>query len=79
VLAVLGLPRLLARPTQFMVPTRRFHDAMVLDAFGSGSYASKGLAKVRTMILCLFRAVNRLVKECPMAALRVLLICNLLP
>ncbi|HEX4921567.1 MAG TPA: hypothetical protein VFV92_12610 [Candidatus Bathyarchaeia archaeon] len=30
----------IARPTQLMVPTREFHDAMVLDAFGSGSCAS---------------------------------------
>jgi hypothetical protein len=39
-LGVLSSPRIPARPTQLMVPTRWFHDAMVLDAFGSGSYAS---------------------------------------
>jgi len=50
--AALGLSRIPARPTQLMVPTRRFHDAMVFDAFGSGSYASKVLAKLPTMILC---------------------------
>jgi len=42
---VLGSPRIPARPTQLMIPTRRFHDAMVLDAFGSGSFASVALAK----------------------------------
>ncbi len=34
---VLVLAVLAARPTQLIVSTRRFHDAMVLDAFGSGS------------------------------------------
>jgi len=38
-------------PGGVLVLARRFHDAMVLDAFGSGSYASKALAKVPTMIL----------------------------
>ena len=37
---VLVLATSVARPTQLMVPTRRLHNAMVLDAFGSGSYAS---------------------------------------
>ena len=35
-----GVTRIPDRPNQLMVSTRRFHDAMV-DAFGSGSYASK--------------------------------------
>ena len=30
-----------ARPTQLTVATRRFHHAMVLDAFSSGSHASQ--------------------------------------
>jgi len=37
---VLVLATSVARATQLIVPTRGFHDAMVLDAFGSGSCAS---------------------------------------
>ena len=43
VLAAFGSPRIPARATQLKLPTRRFHDAMVFDAFGSGSYASKSV------------------------------------
>jgi hypothetical protein len=42
-----------------MFVTGRFHDAMVLDAFSSGSYTSpEGLAKVPTMILCETRGLQ---------------------
>jgi hypothetical protein len=38
---------------QLLVPTRRFHEAVALDAIRSRSYASEELAKnVPTMILC---------------------------
>src|ERR1700730_1044684 len=37
---------------QLLVPTRRFHEAVALDAIRSRSYASEGLATVPTMILC---------------------------
>src|ERR1700677_4216705 len=37
---VLVLAASVARPTRLMAPTRGFHDAMVVDAFGSGSFAS---------------------------------------
>ena len=36
---------------QLLVPTQRFHKAMVLDAIRFGSYASETLAKVPTKIL----------------------------
>jgi hypothetical protein len=39
-------------PPQLLVPTRRFHEAVVLDAIRFRSYASEGLAEVPTMILC---------------------------
>jgi hypothetical protein len=41
VLAAFGSPRIPAGATQLKLPTRRFHDAMVFDAFGFGSFASK--------------------------------------
>ena len=36
-----GAPRIPDRPSQWTVSTRRFHDAIVVDAYGSGSYASR--------------------------------------
>jgi hypothetical protein len=41
-----GAPRISDRPSQLAVRTRRFHDAMVVDAFGSGSYASRRVGSV---------------------------------
>src|SRR5215469_8841711 len=43
--------RLTHQPPSTTAPTRRFHEAMVFDAFGLGSYASRMLAKVPAMIL----------------------------
>lgn len=43
---------------QLLVPTQRFHKAVVLDAIRFRSYASEGLAKVPTMILCETRGLQ---------------------
>ena len=43
---------------QLFIPTRRFHEAMVLDAIRFRSYASEGLAQVPTMILCETRGLQ---------------------
>jgi len=43
---------------QRLVPTRRFHEVVVLDAIRFRSYASEGLAKVPTMILCETRGLQ---------------------
>jgi hypothetical protein len=43
---------------QLLVPTRRFHEAVVLDAIRLRSYASEALAKVPTMILCETRGLQ---------------------
>jgi hypothetical protein len=45
-------------PTPVAVPTRRFHEATVLDAARFQSYASEGLAEVPTMILCETRGLQ---------------------
>jgi hypothetical protein len=43
---------------QWLVPTRRFHEVVVLDAIRFRSYASEGLAEVPTMILCETRGLQ---------------------
>src|ERR1035437_555609 len=43
---------------QLLVPTRRFHEAAVLDAIRLRSYASEALAKVPTKILCETRGLQ---------------------
>ncbi len=43
---------------QLLIPTRRFHEAVALDAIRFRSYASEGLAKVPTTILCETRGLQ---------------------
>jgi hypothetical protein len=51
-LVALACRRLQRQHPPLLVPTRRFHKAVVFDAIRFRSYASEVLAKVPTMILC---------------------------
>jgi hypothetical protein len=52
VLCALGSRSIPGRPTRLMVPTRRFHDAVVSTPSAPEATQAKVLAKVPTMILC---------------------------